>query len=376
MEQVDGHERMLPDTGSGVSLYGARLMEIWTTGLSLPRVAARMATRAEDAGFDGMVVVDSQNLAGDCYVALAMAARETERLQLATGVTNPFTRHPAVTASAIASIHVESGGRAVLGIGRGDSALAHLGRAPARVAHLTRYLEAVQAYLRGDEIPFDALDPFAPSDAAPSVDTLDLDATAPSSRLHWLRPDLPKVPVDVSATGPMVIDTAARLADRVTLAVGADPERISWAIDRVRACGRDVSIGAFVNVVTHQDLEVGRKLASGAMSTFARFNVMHGATAGPLFEGGTDTLSRLHDAYDMRQHTRADSPQAATLDAQFVDHFGIVGPPDVCIDRLQAIAALGVERFVIVGPSLGADREAAAEAMVLFTKEVLPELHT
>jgi 5,10-methylenetetrahydromethanopterin reductase len=349
-------------------------MEVWTTGLSLPRVAARMATRAEDAGFDGMVVVDSQNFAGDCYVALAMAARETERLQLATGVTNPFTRHPAVTASAIASVHVESGGRAVLGIGRGDSALAHLGRAPARVAHLTRYLEAVQAYLRGEEIAFDDLSPFAPDDAAPSVDTLGLDATTPTSSLHWLRPDLPKVPVDVSATGPKVIDTAARLADRVTLGVGADAERLSWAIDRVRSSGRDVNIGAFVNVVAHPDLEVGRNLASGGMSTFARFNVMHGATAGPLFEGGTDTLSRLHDSYDMRQHTRADSPQAATLDPQFIDHFGIVGPPDVCVERLLALAALGIERLVIVGPSLGADRDAAAEAMVLFTNEVLPAL--
>ena len=281
---------MLPDTDDAVSLYGARLMEVWTTGLSLPRVAARMATRAEDAGFDGMVVVDSQNLAGDCYIALAMAARETERLQLATGVTNPFTRHPAITASAIASIHVESGGRAVLGIGRGDSALAHLGRAPARVAYLTGYLEAVQAYLRGDEIPFDELEPFAPEGAAPSVATLDLDATAPASRLHWLRPDLPKVPVDVVATGPKVIDTAARLADRVTLAVGADPVRLSWAVDRVRSSGRDVNIGAFVNVVSHTDLEVGRALAAGAMSTFARFNVMHGATSGPLFDGGTDTI--------------------------------------------------------------------------------------
>jgi 5,10-methylenetetrahydromethanopterin reductase len=367
---------MLPETGHGVSLYGARLMEVWTTGLSLPRVAARMATRAEDAGFDGMVVVDSQNLAGDCYVALAMAARETERLQLATGVTNPFTRHPAVTASAIASIHVESGGRAVLGIGRGDSALAHIGRAPARVAHLRRYLEAVQSYLRGDEIDFDDLSPFAPEGAAPPVDTLGLDATAPTSSLHWLRPELPKVPVDVSATGPKVIDAAAEIADRVTLAVGADPQRLGWAIDRVRASERDVSIGAFLNVISHPDLEVGRKLAGGAMSTFARFNVMHGATAGPLFEGGTDTLSRLHDAYDMRQHTRADSPQAATLDAAFVDHFGIVGPPEFCVERLQALAALGLERIVIVGPSFGSDREAAAEAMVLFTQDVLPELRS
>ncbi len=356
-------------------MYGAPLMEVWTTGLSLPRVAARMATRAEDAGFDGMVVVDSQNLAGDCYVALAMAARETERLRLATGVTNPFTRHPAVTAAAIASVHVESNGRAMLGIGRGDSALAHIGRAPARVAHLARYLEAVQAYLRGDEIAFDDLAPFALEHAAPVVDTLDLDATAPSSKLHWLRTDLPKVDVDVAATGPKVIDTAARLADRVTLALGADPARLQWGIERVRAAGRDVAIGAFVNVIAHPDAEVGRDLASGGMSTFARFNVMHGQTEGPLFDGGTETLSRLHDRYDMRQHTRADSPQAATLDAAFVDQFGIIGPPDACVERLRALAALGLDHFVIVGPSLGSDRNAAAEAMVLFTKEVLPELH-
>ena len=93
-----------------------------------------MAQRAEADGFDGWFVVDSQNLAGDCYVALAQAAAATERIQLGTGVTNPFTRHPAVTASAIASVHAASGGRAVLGIGRGDSALAHLGLAPAPVA--------------------------------------------------------------------------------------------------------------------------------------------------------------------------------------------------------------------------------------------------
>src|SRR6478735_8321312 len=153
-------------------------MELWTTGISLPGIAGRMAERAEAAGFDGMVIVDSQNLAGDVYVALATCAARTDRLQLATGVTNPFTRHPAVTASAIASIHVESGGRAVLGIGRGDSALAHIGRAPARVGHLTRYLEAVQAYLSGEEIGFDDLSSFAPETAAPPVDTLGLDATA------------------------------------------------------------------------------------------------------------------------------------------------------------------------------------------------------
>jgi len=352
---------------------------VWTTGLSLPQVAARMAVRAEHAGYDGMVVVDSQNLAGDCYVALAMAARETERLQLATGVTNPFTRHPAVTASAIASIQVSSGGRAVLGIGRGDSALAHLGRAPARVRHLARYVATVQAYLRGDEVAFDDLAPFVPADAPPSVGSLGLDATEASSRLHFLPAGLPKVPVDVAATGPKVLDVAGRLADRVTIGVGAHPARVAWAVEQVRAAARaagdrTVQIGAFVNVVAHPDLDVARKLVSGGMSTFARFNVMHGATAGPLFEGGTETLLRLRDRYDMRLHTRADSPQAAALDPRFVDRFGIVGPAPACVERLLELASLGIERFVVVGPSLGVDRDAALDAIRRFSDEVLPAI--
>lgn len=46
----------------------------------------------------------SQNLAGDCYIALAAAALVTSKLCLGTGVTNPVTRHPTVTAAAFASL--------------------------------------------------------------------------------------------------------------------------------------------------------------------------------------------------------------------------------------------------------------------------------
>jgi 5,10-methylenetetrahydromethanopterin reductase len=57
-----------------------------------------------------------------------VAAGQTTRIRLGTGVTNPFTHHAAVTAFAIATVHAVSGGRATLGIGRGDSALAHSNR--------------------------------------------------------------------------------------------------------------------------------------------------------------------------------------------------------------------------------------------------------
>lgn len=129
-------------------------VEFWTTGVGIPHAAVRRAQRAEADGYDGMTVVDSQNLSGDPYVALALAAQVTTKLRLGTGVTNPVTRHAAATASAIATVQGESRGRAVLGIGRGDSALAHLGLSPAPLAVFERYLHDLRAYLAGEEVPF------------------------------------------------------------------------------------------------------------------------------------------------------------------------------------------------------------------------------
>ena len=70
--------------------------ELYST---LPKLAVDLAVRAERQGWSGMWVIDSQNLAGDPYASLALAARETGKLEMGPGVTNPYTRHPAVTAT-------------------------------------------------------------------------------------------------------------------------------------------------------------------------------------------------------------------------------------------------------------------------------------
>jgi 5,10-methylenetetrahydromethanopterin reductase len=346
-------------------------------GVSLPKLAVRQAERAEAGGWDGIAFVDSQNLAGDTYVALALAARATSRLRIATGVTNPWTRHPAVTASAIATVQAESGGRAVLGIGRGDSALAYIGLAPAAVPVFERYLVRVQAYLRGDEVPFEPDGDDQPSPVA----TLGMAEVPHTSRLEWLRPTQPKVPVDVAATGPKVINVAARHAEQVTFAVGAEVERLRWAIDhacRARTeAGLDpdtLGLGAYVNVVCHPDLDTARDLASGGVATFARFSVMHGTPAGPVSEGERSVLEAVHGAYDMTRHTRAGSAQTGVLTPEFTDRFAVLGPAEHCVARLRALVDLGITRLVITGPSAGADATEAARAVAALENEVLPAL--
>jgi 5,10-methylenetetrahydromethanopterin reductase len=345
--------------------------EVWTTGIAWPGAIERAARRAEAAGYDGLAVVDSQNLAGDPYVGLALAARATDQLRIGTAVTNPVTRHPAVTAAAAVTLQVASEGRFVLGIGRGDSALAHLGRAPAEVPTFERYLAVLRAYLHGEDVGFDEVD-FHES-VAPPVDKLRLAESPATSRLHFLPPGLPTVPIEVAATGPRVLAAAARHADRVLLAVGADPERVQWGIQTVRAAGA-APVGAFVNVVAHPDITVARELASGGVATFARFSVMHGAVSGPADPDQRDTLTAVHDAYDMTRHTQVGSPQAATLTTNFIDRFGIVGDPDACVARLEELSALGLDKLIVTGPTLGADPGEARAARERFAADVLPAL--
>ena len=349
--------------------------EMWTLGVGIPNHTIAQAERAEAAGWDGLALVDSQNLAGDCYVELALAAKATDRLLLGTGVTNPYTRHPAVTASAIATVHAESGGRAVLGIGRGDSALAHLGLAPAPVADFERYLARLQGYLSGQEVA-----PDDPAGAGPAgAEALGLAGRPAASRIHWIRPDRAKVPVDVFGTGPRVLGVGARHADRVTLAVGAGPERVEWGIATVRKAeeqaGRPssgVRIGACVNVIVHDDRSEGMRIGSGGIASFARFSVMHGRPTGPVTGAQREVLESVHRAYDMNRHTMAAAPQAERLTEEFAASYAIIGPPGECVERLQALTALGVERFVVIGPSLDADRDEAVRAGRRFVEEVLP----
>jgi hypothetical protein len=56
--------------------------EFWLHGFPVPRSTAGLAAEAERRGFDGLLLADSENLVGDPYVELALAAHATTRLRL------------------------------------------------------------------------------------------------------------------------------------------------------------------------------------------------------------------------------------------------------------------------------------------------------
>jgi 5,10-methylenetetrahydromethanopterin reductase len=337
-------------------------MELGVIMPPLPRRAAYIARMVEELGFAAMLFPDSQNLAPEVWSQLTLAANATTTLKLGPGVSNSLTRDPAVTACAALTLQVESDGRAVLGMGRGDSSVQRIGKREDRVAPFAAYLDAVQRYLRGEAVDRDGF----------------------ASRLEWLpHVKAAKVPLFVAATGPRVIEVAARHADAVCLAAGADPAHLGALLERARSAARaagrapdSLRYGAFVNCVIHPDRAVARDALRGTVATFARFSAFRGSHLATLPEPLQRAAQYLREHYDMREHTRADAAHTAGIGDAFVDWFAIAGPSEVALPRFRQLADLGLDFCYVIPGSSNVAREVAGASLAGLAQDIVPALRS
>src|SRR5712691_9088778 len=107
---------------------------------------------AEEQGFDYGWTYDSHVLWHEATPLLTLAVDRTSRMKLGHFVTNPGTREPTVLASAYATLHVISGGRMVMGIGRGDSARRVIGQQPVKMAEFEDACKMIKKLMNGEEV--------------------------------------------------------------------------------------------------------------------------------------------------------------------------------------------------------------------------------
>lgn len=172
---------------------------------------------------------------------------------------------------------------------------------------------------------------------------------------------------------------AARIGDGVGFAVGANPERLSWAVDLARTSRKDagldpdgVGLGAYMPLFCHPDQDRARELIAGTVASFAHLSSMFGKVVGPADAAQQKVLTAVRDSYDMAKHQTYDSPQSKVLTQDVVDAFAIAGPPNYCVERLSQIAELGISRFVFVGYSFEMDPEEARASRRRIVEQVLP----
>jgi 5,10-methylenetetrahydromethanopterin reductase len=343
--------------------------EFWRMGATpVPSVdIGRFAREFEEDGWDGLAVGEAHGLLPDPYAVLAAAAAATTTLRVGTAVAVPL-RDPLLAASAMATLHALSGGRAAFSVGRGDGAMKVLHRGPQRLTEFETYLARLQAYLRREPVEIDG-------------------AVTSLARIDDLDPSLglPKPPVDVAATGPRTIDVAARLADGVSFSFGADLPRLARAIDAVRescaAAGRDPSelaIGCYVQVAVGggDALEAIR----GLVVTHARFSAFEGSPAPEA--SARKAVETMEPVYASARGgvTRTAGGKPGEIDfyppeagaGDLVERFAITGPPARCAARLREIVGLGVTRVYIGTRAVGVDLEEENSRRI--AREVLPLL--
>jgi 5,10-methylenetetrahydromethanopterin reductase len=114
----------------------------------------RLIQGIEAAGFDGAGILDSQLLSRDVFVTLGQAATHTKRLALFPAVTNPFTRHPSVLASAIQTVEELAPGRVKFVIGTGYTSASTIGRKAATLGEMRECIATVRALLAGESARF------------------------------------------------------------------------------------------------------------------------------------------------------------------------------------------------------------------------------
>ncbi|MGI9556601.1 MAG: LLM class flavin-dependent oxidoreductase [Solirubrobacterales bacterium] len=303
---------------------------------------AQLVARAEELGFDGAWIADSQSIFRDGFAALTASALETERVTLAPGVTNPVTRHPAVLAGAMATLQETSGGRAVLGIGVGESSTATAGIKPAKLARMREVAEAVRALTRGDTVELDGAELHMP----------------------WASEE---VPVYVASSGPRSLRMSGEYADGVLFQVGSAPAAVEYAMENVDLgladAGRkrsDVKLYSRLASSIAEDREWARRQVH-AYASVAAGTVFTSLPSEVVDDGVAEDIARMKEAYDYFEHGSKDAKHAELITDRIVDAISISGTAEEAVPRYRELVELGVEGFVI--PVVSEDPDASMRAL-------------
>ncbi len=177
-------------------------------------------TRAEELGYTHLWVTDSQMIRSDCFAVLTLAALNSRKMKLGTGVAVPGLRLAPVLANAVATINRVAPGRVFLGIGTGNTAMRLLGRRPMRLKPFAEYVKVVKGLLRGEQVDY--------PDGGVSH-------KIQFSRLEkaYINIDDP-IPVYVAADGPKTQALAGELADGLTTTLIPHPETVKQIMANVR----------------------------------------------------------------------------------------------------------------------------------------------
>jgi 5,10-methylenetetrahydromethanopterin reductase len=335
-------------------------MEFGICVMPKPDTCAREAQLAEELGFTHIWVADTQLMAGDVFVCLALIAGATKRARLGTGVAIAGTRIAPVTACALGSLNQLAPGRIVCGIGTGNSARRTMGLPPYSLRELREHVSVVRGLMGGGEVEY---------------------------RERGLRRNVrffhqqmgfvnlrDRVPIYVAANQPKAMELAGEIGDGFITSRTNTLEGWGQAWQRVRASaqrhGRDPGELYTMLLTTAALMKPGEsynslriRSAAGPWTTVALHSLYEGVTSmeqapaplRPIFQeykaymddrmrGDERYYLTLHDGHGL--YIRPGEERFIT--AELIQHTTMTSPPEELCDRIRTLERAGVKQIAFI----------------------------
>jgi len=327
---------------------------------------------AEALGYGRAWVPDSQMIWSDCYATLALAAANTSKIRLGTGVSVAGVRLAPVTAHSIASINQLAPGRVFLGIGTGHTAMRVMGMDPVKAGAFRDYLRVLRGLLHGEEVDYELL--------------------GERSDIRFLHPDrgfidvAHPVPIYVAADGPLALKSAGAYGDGRVCSHNQTRARLQKSLETMQqgaaAVGRTLPGDFHTAALSYASvLKPGESMTSDRV--IDEIGPMAAATLHYWWElyqkdGDTSTISnRCQNLWDeylaftekmetplSRRYQQVHLGHCAFLPAEerrFITEDliratgGLVGTPDEIIAMLREREAMGLNEITLL-PAIDAAR--------------------
>lgn len=318
--------------------------------------------RAEELGYTHAWLADSQMLWSDCYATLALAATQTSRINLGTGVAVSGTRPAAVNAAGIATINALAPGRTFFGVGAGNTARRVMGLPPQRIKEFDRYLQELVPLLQGEE-----------SLMQHGEQEIPIRHVMPDK--GFVNFETP-IPLYISGFGPKSLALAGKYGDGAVLALVGDPAAMAsvWHMigEGARSVGRDVAPGGdyyTTALTTMVVLDEGEALDSprvkaecGAMAMAAVHYAYDqyrnfGHQPPNALSGIWDDYTKLLASYPAeRRHQRIHAghncwvleEEEKFLTPEVLSASSMIGTRDTLVERLRGMGEAGLEQVMIL----------------------------
>lgn len=342
-------------------------MDLGTLIFTHPQRAIADTQKAEALGFNQAWFPDSHMIWGDAYACMALAAANTKRIKLGTGISVAANRIPPVTVHSIGTINQIAPGRVMLGYGTGHTGRRVMGLPPVRMAQFREEVRVIRELLEHGEA--------------------DYQAEGLTRHIRYLHRELkfidlePKIPLYVAGNGPKALAIAGEFGDGIITSGAVTPERVAavfrHAEGGAKATGRKLDGRLRCISLAHLCvLHPGETLESARVKQMVGpwvITCLHAIAAGyakprslpaaarPVYEAYARYLESLgppeqrylelhtgHCTYVPEGERRFVTPEtiAATT---------LVGPRTFIIDRLRDLERAGVNQLVLNPPFDGYD---------------------